>query len=140
MDARQLRRVLSETFKTRSVTGTKVSSSTPCEETMTSRRTDARTQRARSLRSLMNVGAAVEGYLNDLGIRSTEQLASQDADELFRRLRARIGRACDPCLHDTFTAIVHEARTGTKTPWFAWTAARKRRVAAGELQLRPSLR
>src|SRR5688500_18064634 len=63
---------------------------------------------AKSLRSLMNVGVAVEGYLNDLGIRSIEQLASQDADELFRCLRARIGRACDPCLHDTFSAIIHE--------------------------------
>jgi hypothetical protein len=87
------------------------------------------------LRSLMNVGPAVEGYLHELGIRSIAALARNDADALFRRLRRRIGKACDPCLHDTFTAIIHEARTGERTPWFAWTAERKRRVAAGELDL-----
>ena len=101
------------------------------------KRTRVRGQSRTSLRSLMNVGTAVEGYLEDLGIGSIEQLAEEDADQLFRRLRARIGRACDPCLHDTFSAIIHEARTGTKTPWFAWTAQRKRRIAAGELQLVP---
>jgi hypothetical protein len=84
----------------------------------------------------MNVGAAVEGYLVDLGIRSVDQLAPADPYDLFRRLQRRIGKACDPCLYDTFSAIVHEARTGEKTPWFAWTAERKRREAAGELDLR----
>ena len=83
----------------------------------------------------MNVGPAVERYLHDLGIRSVAALARRDPDVLFRQLRRRIGKACDPCLHDTFTAIVHEARTGERTPWFAWTAERKRRVAAGELDL-----
>jgi hypothetical protein len=86
----------------------------------------------------MNVGPAVERYLDGLGIRSIEQLANRDPDELFRSLSRRIGCACDPCLHDTFSAIVYEARMGTKTPWFTWTAARKRRVAAGELQLGPA--
>ena len=88
-----------------------------------------------SLRSLMNVGAAVERYLLELGVRSIASLARQDPDALFRRLQRRIGKACDPCLHDTFTAIIHEAQTGEKTPWFAWTADRKRRQAAGELDL-----
>ena len=88
-----------------------------------------------NLRTLMNVGPAVEGYLSDLGIQSIEQLAGREPDELFDRLRRRIGKACDPCLHDTFSAIIHEARTGEKTPWFAWTEERKRRVASGELEL-----
>lgn len=92
-------------------------------------------QRTAELRTLMNVGVAVEGYLNDLGIHSVAELATQDADALYRRLQRRIGNACDPCLHDTFSAVIHEARTGEKTPWFAWTAKRKRREAAGELDL-----
>jgi hypothetical protein len=101
----------------------------------TPRRTTAASSRS-DLRSLMNVGAAVEGYLIDLGIRSVGDLAPADPYQLFRRLQRRIGKACDPCLYDTFAAIVHEARTGEKTPWFAWTAERKRRQAAGELDLR----
>jgi len=83
----------------------------------------------------MNVGPAVEAYLSDLGIHAIDELAKQDADGLYRRLQRRIGKACDPCLHDTFNAIIHEARTGQKRPWFTFTAARKRREAAGQLDL-----
>ena len=79
------------------------------------------------LRSLMNVGPAVEAYLVDLGIHAVDQLAAHEADDLYRRLRRRIGKACDPCLHDTFSAIIHEARTGEKRPWFTFTPERKRR-------------
>ena len=90
------------------------------------------------LRSLMNVGPAVENYLIDMGVRSIDQLAEREPDQLFRTLQCRIGKACDPCLHDTFSAIIHEARTGEKTPWFAWTAQRKRRTATGELRVPPA--
>jgi hypothetical protein len=41
----------------------------------------------------------------------------------------------DPCVYDSFRAIIHEARTGEKTPWFAWTDERKRRERSGELKL-----
>jgi hypothetical protein len=94
-----------------------------------------RTRGASNLRTLMNVGPAMERDLHALGIRTIEQLAQHEPDALFRRLQEHVGRACDLCVHDTFSAIVHEARTGEKTPWFAWTAARKRRIAAGELDL-----
>jgi uncharacterized protein YktB (UPF0637 family) len=88
----------------------------------------------------MNVGPAVEAHLVDLGIHAIDQLARQTADELYRRLQRRIGKACDPCLHDTFSAIIHEARTGQKRPWFSFTPARKRREATGQLDLRVSSR
>jgi len=106
----------------------------------------SRKRAATDLRSLMNVGPAVEAYLVDLGIHTIDELATQDADALYRRLQRRIGKACDPCLHDTFCAIIHEARTGQKRPWFTFTPARKRREAMGKLDLpasgraRPSAR
>jgi hypothetical protein len=96
----------------------------------------ARTPGTTGLRSLMNVGPAIEGYLVGLGVGSIRDLAKQDADTLYQRLQRQWGRPVDPCLHDTFRAIIHEARTGEKTPWFAWTSERKRREAAGELDLR----
>lgn len=92
------------------------------------------------LRSLMNVGPAVEAYLVDLGIHAIHELARQEADDLYRRLQRRIGKACDPCLHDTFSAIIHEARTGQKRPWFTFTPERKRREATGQLDLRSKSR
>ena len=97
-----------------------------------------RSSRARvetDLRSLMNVGPAVEAYLLDLGIHAIDDLAEKEADDLYHRLQQRIGKACDPCLCDTFSAIIHEARTGQKRPWFTFTSARKRRQAAGQLDL-----
>lgn len=88
------------------------------------------------LRSLMNVGPAIEGYLVGLGVGSIRDLAKQDADALYQRLQRRWRRRIDPCLYDTFCAIIHEARTGEKTRWYAWSAERKRREATGELDLR----
>lgn len=87
------------------------------------------------LRSLMNVGPAMEGDLTVLGIRSISELASAEAGELFQRLERHFQSRVDPCVYDTFCSIIHEAKTGEKTPWYAWTEARKRREQAGELQL-----
>lgn len=83
------------------------------------------------LRSLMNVSPSIERDLIGLGIRSIRELASAEAPELFRRLELRCGRRVDPCVYDTFRAVIHEARTGEKTPWFAWPEDRKAARAHG---------
>lgn len=90
---------------------------------------------AAGLRALMNVGPAIERDLKGLGIRSIADLATAEAGELFQRLERQSRKRVDPCVYDTFRAIIHEARTGEKTPWFAWTEERKRRQRAGKLQL-----
>lgn len=90
---------------------------------------------AAGLRSLMNVGPSIERDLMGLGIRSIRELASADAGELFQRLERSCGGRVDPCVYDTFRAVIHEARTGEKTPWFAWTEDRKQRERTGELEL-----
>jgi DNA transformation protein len=87
----------------------------------------------------MNVGPAVERDLAQLGIRSVHELAAAEAGELFQRLERRCGTRVDPCMYDTFMAIFHEARTGEKTPWFAWTAERKRREDAFRADVRFAL-
>lgn len=91
-----------------------------------------------TLRSLMNVGPAMERDLTALGIRSISALASADASDLFQRLERHGQSRVDPCVYDTFCAIIHEAKTGEKTPWYAWTEARKRRQRSGELELHAS--
>src|SRR5689334_6629149 len=113
-----------------------VAATTTSQRSTIMRRTKAKRAPETGLRSLMNVGPAIEGYLVGLGVASVPRLAKQGADSLFQRFQRRLGRPVDPCLYDTFCAIIHEARTGEKTPWYAWTAERKRRVAAGELDLR----
>jgi nucleotidyltransferase/DNA polymerase involved in DNA repair len=79
------------------------------------------------LLTLMNVGPATYKDLEILGISSIEQLSKADPDELYSRLQHMTGRSHDPCVWDVFAAIIHEAKTGEKTPWWQWTAVRKKR-------------
>jgi predicted RecB family nuclease len=70
---------------------------------------------------LMNVGPATFRDLEILGIQTIEDLAKADPQELFLRLQVLTGVKQDPCVWYVFAAIVHEAKTGEKTPWWAWT-------------------
>jgi hypothetical protein len=81
----------------------------------------------RELRLLMNVGPAVHKDLTLLGIVTIAQLAHANPDELYERLCVLTGARQDPCVWDVFAAIIHEARTGEKTPWWHWTPVRKAR-------------
>jgi nucleotidyltransferase/DNA polymerase involved in DNA repair len=79
------------------------------------------------LLTLMNVGKATYKDLEILGIRNIEQLSKADPDELYSRLQQLTEHTHDPCVWDVFAAIIHEAKTGEKTPWWQWTAIRKKR-------------
>jgi nucleotidyltransferase/DNA polymerase involved in DNA repair len=80
---------------------------------------------------LRNVGKACRGDLQLLGIESIAQLAQQNADDLYLRLAALTGKRQDPCVHDVFAAIIHEAQTGEPRNWWAFTPARKVQQAEG---------
>lgn len=77
--------------------------------------------------SLMNVGPATYKDLEILGISSIQQLSKEEPDELYSRLQKLTGQRHDPCVWDVFAAIIHEAKTGEKTPWWQWTSVRKRK-------------
>ena len=77
------------------------------------------------LLSLMNVGKAVFRDLTLLKITSIKQLAKQDPDQLYQKLQKITGSKQDPCVWDTFAAIIHEAKTGEKKPWWNWSKIRK---------------
>jgi hypothetical protein len=78
------------------------------------------------LLSLKNVGKATLKDLEILGIKTIQQLSMADPDELFHRLQIMTGQKHDPCVWDVFAAIIHEAKTGEKTPWWQWTEIRKK--------------
>ncbi len=80
------------------------------------------------LLSLMNVGPATFKDLEILGITNIQQLSEADPDELYSRLAEITGHPHDPCVWDVFAAIIHEAKTGETTPWWQWTAVRKKKV------------
>ena len=77
------------------------------------------------LLNLMNVGKATLNDLDILGIHTVEQLKYQDPDDLYEKIQALTGTKHDPCVWDVFAAIIHEAKTGEKTPWWDWTKVRK---------------
>lgn len=86
-----------------------------------------------NLENLRNVGKATLRDLNILGIHSIEDLAHKDPTQLFEQLERLTGVRHDPCMWDVFAAIIHEAKTGEPTSWWAWTAERKNLQKTGKL-------
>lgn len=80
------------------------------------------------LLTLKNVGPATLKDLKLLGITNIEQLKNQNADYLYAQLQKITGTKHDPCVWDIFAAIIHEAHTGQKLPWWHFTKIRKSRI------------
>jgi hypothetical protein len=78
-------------------------------------------KQSHELLTLMNIGKATLTDLKLLGIDTIQNLAQSDPDELYMRLQRITGQRHDPCVWDVFAAIIHEARTGIKQPWWEWT-------------------
>lgn len=77
------------------------------------------------LLSLMNIGQKTFRDLKILRIESIEVLSHQDPNDLYEKLQKITKKRHDPCVRDVFSAIIHEAKTGEKSPWWKWTASRK---------------
>jgi len=86
----------------------------------------------KGLAALRNIGKAMLADFRMLGIESVVQLAEQDADDLYARLYVLTGKRQDPCVHDTFAAAIHQARTGEARNWWTFSPTRKARQANGD--------
>lgn len=88
----------------------------------------------RELEELVSVGPAMLRDFQMLGVRSVAQLARQEPQEMYDRLCALTGERQDPCVLDTFTAAVAQARDPELPPaqrqWWFWSRERKRQQAA----------
>ena len=89
-----------------------------------------RKPKAASLEDLPNVGKAIAADLRALGIRQPAQLKRKNPYALYDRLNRVTGLRHDPCLLDTFIAVVRFVDGGPPRPWWAYTAERKRTLAA----------
>jgi len=81
------------------------------------------------LEDIPNIGRAVAGDLRLLGIERPEQLPGRDPYGLYDELNRMTGQRHDPCLLDTFIAAVRYMEGGPKTPWWKFTAERKKTLA-----------
>ena len=86
--------------------------------------------KAATLEDLPNVGKAIAADLRTLGIRQPAQLKRKNPYALYDRLNRVTGVRHDPCLLDTFIAVVRFVEGGAAKPWWAYTAERKRTLAA----------
>jgi len=78
------------------------------------------------LEDLPNVGRAVAADFRRLGIGTPDEIRGRDPymlyHDLCRATRARV----DPCMLDTFIAVVRYVDGGPAKPWWHYTAERKR--------------
>jgi len=86
---------------------------------------------ALQLRDLRNIGKAMLKDFALLDIKSVEQLACCDADDLYARIQTLTNSRHDPCVWDTYAAAIHQAKTGDALAWWEFTKVRKERMAAG---------
>jgi predicted GIY-YIG superfamily endonuclease len=82
------------------------------------------------LEDIPNVGPAVAGDLRQLGITSPAGLPGRDPYALYDELCRITGHRHDPCVLDTFIAVVRYMEGAPKRPWWKYTAERKRTMAA----------
>jgi hypothetical protein len=85
---------------------------------------------ANELTDIPNVGPAVARKLGQLGIGSLDDLRGQDGEQLSDRLCGLDGTRHDPCLLDTFVAVVAYADGGPARPWWEYSRERKARAHA----------
>lgn len=83
-----------------------------------------------TLEQLPNVGPAVAGYLRRIGILRHADLVGRDPYAMFDDLCRVVGQRLDPCLLDTIIAAVRFMGGEETRPWWAYTAERKRELAA----------
>lgn len=83
----------------------------------------------RRFQDIPNVGAATAGDFATLGIHSPLELARQDPYALYAKLQRLTGLRQDPCVCDTFIAVVRFMQGGPALPWWHFTAERKRHFA-----------
>src|SRR5262245_18603858 len=82
------------------------------------------------LEDLPNVGPAVAADLRLLGISMPADLPGRDPYSMYDDLCRITGHCHDPCLLDTFIAVVRFIEGSPKRPWWKYTAERKRAMAA----------
>ena len=88
------------------------------------------------LGQLPNFGPAVATDLRRLGVTRPQDLIGRDPYAMFDELCRVTGRRPDPCMLDTFIAVVRLMGGEPAKPWWEYTAERKRRLAAGQTTVR----
>jgi hypothetical protein len=76
------------------------------------------------LDKIPGVGPAIAKMLHAIGVRSTQDLSGQDAEELYRRYEEHVGHHVDRCVLYVFRCAVYYSQTPEPDPellkWWHW--------------------
>lgn len=87
-------------------------------------------QECHSLEQLPNIGPSLADDLRLLGVQHPVDLKSRDAFALYQALCERTGQRQDPCVLDTFMAVVDFMQGASPRPWWTYTAQRKQQFGS----------
>jgi hypothetical protein len=90
------------------------------------------------LEDLPNVGPAIATDLRRLGIGAPDELRGRDPYMLYHDLCRATHSLHDPCVLDTFIAVVRYVDGGPAKPWWHYTPERKRLYRGAAKTLRSS--
>ena len=77
------------------------------------------------LTDIHNVGPVIAADLRLLEIAQPGELKIKDAKQLYEQLCRQTGKRYDPCMSDTFMAIVDSMRGASACPRWTYTRERK---------------
>jgi hypothetical protein len=87
--------------------------------------------KTRKLADLISIGPAMLRDFEMLGIRSVAELAKQNPQRMYEKMDRMTGQRQDPCVLDTFSAAVAQAKNprlaAEKCQWWWWSRQRKKR-------------
>ena len=72
-----------------------------------------------------NVGPAMARDFALLGLKSPSDLKGKDAYKLYQKMCKVSGTRQDPCVLDTYIAVIDFMNGAPARPWFYYTKARK---------------
>jgi hypothetical protein len=81
----------------------------------------------RRLTDLPNVGPAMAGDFESLGLRTPASLKGKDPLRLYEALCRKTGTRQDPCVLDVFISVTRFLDGEAPRPWWDYTPERKRR-------------
>ena len=90
--------------------------------------------KVRQLKDLAGIGPRMLEVFQDLGIASVDELRHQNPQQLYDRLSTLKGVRMDPCVLDTFTCAVAQAKDPQlptdQRNWWYWSRVRKGQIPA----------
>lgn len=80
----------------------------------------------KKFQDIPNVGPAMERDLLVLGLKNPADLTGKDAFTLYKKMCKVSGTRQDPCVLDTYIAVIDFMNGAPARPWFWYTKQRKK--------------